>query len=46
MNAVSPGFIDTKMNEHLQGEEKEAIIADIPLNRAVVAPDVSYVVTF
>lgn len=46
VNAVSPGFIDTKMNKHLQNEEKEAIISNIPLNRAGLASDVSHTVSF
>src|SRR5699024_2041956 len=46
VNAVSPGFIDTKMNKHLQNEEKESIISSIPLNRAGLASDVSHTVSF
>src|SRR5690625_3813000 len=46
VNAVSPGFIDTKMNQHLLHEEKEAIISGIPLNRAGLATDVSHAVQF
>ena len=46
VNAVSPGFIDTKMNGHLQDEEKAAIISNIPLNRAGLATDVSHAVSF
>ncbi|NLI67604.1 MAG: SDR family oxidoreductase [Bacilli bacterium] len=43
VNAVSPGFIDTKMNEHV---EKETIISQIPLNRAGLASEVAYTVSF
>lgn len=46
VNAVSPGFIDTKMNQHLKDEEKNAIIADIPVNRAGLASDVAHAVQF
>ncbi|WP_349410561.1 elongation factor P 5-aminopentanone reductase [Pseudalkalibacillus sp. SCS-8] len=33
VNAVAPGIIATKMNEHLTDEELEAISEDIPLGR-------------
>ncbi|GAA0445026.1 EF-P-5 aminopentanone reductase [Lentibacillus halophilus] len=46
VNAVSPGFIDTKMNEHLLPEEKEAIIQDIPAGRAGTVEDVAHAVSF
>ncbi len=46
VNAVSPGFIQTKMNQHLLQDEMEAIIAEIPLHRAGVAADVSHAVEF
>lgn len=46
VNAVSPGFIDTKMNQHLQLRERESIISDIPLNRAGLAIDVAHTVNF
>jgi len=46
VNAVSPGFIDTKMNRHLVQEEKEDIIAHIPLNRAGLTSDVAHTVSF
>src|SRR5699024_6474423 len=46
VNAVSPGFIDTKMNNHLQNEEKESIICSIPLIRSVLSSDVSHTVSF
>lgn len=46
VNAVSPGFIDTKMNQHLQEAEKEDIISHIPLNRAGLAEDVAHTVSF
>lgn len=43
VNAVSPGFIDTKMNEHI---EKETIISNIPLLRAGLTTDVAHTVSF
>lgn len=46
VNAVSPGFIDTKMNGHLQEVEKQDIISHIPLNRAGMASDVAHTVSF
>src|SRR5699024_2023515 len=44
VNGVSPGFIDTKMNEHLRQEEKEAISSDIPMNRSRSTKDVAHTV--
>ena len=46
VNAVSPGFIDTKMNRHIVNEEREDIIAHIPLNRVGVTSDVAHTVSF
>lgn len=46
VNAVSPGFIDTKMNHHLSTEEKASILADIPMNRAGLPSEVAHVVSF
>lgn len=46
VNAVSPGFIETKMNGHLQMEEVEDIISEIPLNRAGKATDIAHAVQF
>lgn len=46
VNAVSPGFIDTKMNDHLLNEEKEDLIAHIPLNRVGLTSDVAHTVSF
>lgn len=43
VNAVSPGFIDTKMNEHL---EKDDIIKQIPLLRAGLTSEVAHAVGF
>lgn len=46
VNAVSPGFIDTKMNHHLLDAEREALISDIPLNRSGTPHDVAHIVQF
>ena len=46
VNAVSPGFIDTKMNGHLEPEEKEEIIGSIPLCRAGMPEEVAGAVGF
>ncbi|MEN1969929.1 SDR family oxidoreductase [Lentibacillus sp. N15] len=46
VNAVSPGFIDTKMNDHLTNEEKTSIIDQIPMNRAGKPEEVAHVVGF
>src|SRR5699024_12854085 len=46
INAVSPGFIDTKMNRHVIMEEKEAIISEIPMNRAGTSGKIAYTVSF
>lgn len=46
VNAVSPGFIDTKMNRHFLEDEREDIIAHIPLNRAGLSSDVAHTVSF
>jgi 3-oxoacyl-[acyl-carrier protein] reductase len=45
VNAVSPGFIETKMNP-LTVEEKEYLVDDIPLNRAGTPQDVADAVSF
>src|SRR5699024_9853769 len=46
VNAVSPGFIDTKMNQHLLAEEKAKIVHEIPANRAGTSEDVANTVSF
>lgn len=46
VNAVSPGFIDTKMNRHLIKEEKETIISEIPMNRAGTSGEIAHTVSF
>ncbi|MFD1360397.1 elongation factor P 5-aminopentanone reductase [Lentibacillus salinarum] len=46
VNAVSPGFIDTKMVQHILSEEKARIIDDIPANRVGTPDDVAHAVSF
>lgn len=46
VNAISPGFIDTKMNDFLTESEKQDIIADIPMNRAGTVEEVAHAVSF
>ncbi len=46
VNGVSPGFIKTKMNAHLNKEEENEIISNIPLNRIGLPNDVANTVDF
>ncbi|MRG85337.1 elongation factor P 5-aminopentanone reductase [Salinibacillus xinjiangensis] len=46
VNAVSPGFIDTKMNDRFTSEEREEFIASIPQQKAGRAEDVANTVCF
>ncbi|RDW19544.1 3-ketoacyl-ACP reductase [Oceanobacillus arenosus] len=46
VNAISPGFIETKMNHHLSAEEKELLISEIPMNRAGRPDEIAHVVSF
>lgn len=46
VNAVSPGFIDTKMNDYLNEEEKMRIISEIPLNRAGTPYEIAHTISF
>ncbi|WP_249869722.1 elongation factor P 5-aminopentanone reductase [Oceanobacillus saliphilus] len=46
VNAVSPGYIETKMNSHLSMDEKVAILADIPVNRAGLPTEIAHSVSF
>ncbi len=41
VNAIAPGYIDTRMNDHLSYEEKEAFIEGIPANRPGTAIEVA-----
>jgi len=46
VNAVAPGFIDTRMTAGLPEKVKEAMLAQIPLGRMGQAEDVAEVVAF
>ena len=47
VNAVSPGFIETDMTAaHVQGENREKLIAQIPLSRIGKPEDVAEAVAF
>lgn len=41
VNCVSPGFIDTDINSNLTQEEKDAVIAEVPLGSAGKAQDIA-----
>lgn len=45
VNAVSPGFIETKMN-NLSVEENESFITDIPMGRPGLPDEIAQVVSF
>ena len=46
VNAISPGFIDTKMNRLLSEEEKAQVISEIPVNRAGLPSEIAHAVSF
>ncbi|RLL45378.1 SDR family oxidoreductase [Oceanobacillus piezotolerans] len=46
VNAVSPGFIETKMNQHLTEGEKASIYSEIPMNRPGYPSEVAHAVSF
>ncbi|WP_068672343.1 elongation factor P 5-aminopentanone reductase [Oceanobacillus sp. Castelsardo] len=46
VNAISPGFIDTKMNWTLSEEEKAQVISEIPVNRAGLPSEIAHAVSF
>lgn len=46
VNAVLPGLVATKMNNHLSVEELEQLYADIPANRSVEPVEVAEVICF
>jgi 3-oxoacyl-[acyl-carrier protein] reductase len=46
VNAVAPGFIDTEMTQVLNDEQKQRILAQIPLKRMGSAADVAAAVRF
>ncbi|GEN57806.1 3-ketoacyl-ACP reductase [Halolactibacillus alkaliphilus] len=46
VNAVTPGFIDTTMNQQLSNDERLGLLEDIPLGRLGEVRDVSHLVRF
>lgn len=46
VNAVAPGFIDTDMTRELADEQRDALIAQIPLNRLGNPADIAHAVAF
>lgn len=46
VNAVAPGYIDTKMNAHLSENDKAALCEEIPLRRAGRPEEVAAAVRF
>lgn len=46
VNAVAPGFIDTDMTRELGEEQRDALIAQIPLNRLGNPEDIAHAVAF
>ena len=45
-NAVAPGFIDTEMTEAMTEQAKEAVKAQIPLQRTGTVEDIAHTVVF
>lgn len=46
VNAISPGYIETKMNANLSDAEKELILQEIPVGRVGIPDDVAQLVFF
>ncbi len=46
VNAVAPGFIDTDMTRALEPQQREALLAQIPLNRLGQPEDIAHAVAF
>ena len=46
MNTISPGYIDTKMTQHISPTIRDQIIASIPVQRMGTVEDVSRTVMF
>lgn len=46
VNAIAPGVINTEMNSFLNDEEKESLIAEIPMDRFGEVEEVAKIVTF
>ncbi|QTM99474.1 SDR family oxidoreductase [Sediminibacillus dalangtanensis] len=46
VNGISPGFIDTRMNEHFSFEDRQSIVSEIPASRAGNPQDVAHAAAF
>ncbi|MBZ0200750.1 MAG: 3-oxoacyl-[acyl-carrier-protein] reductase [Ignavibacteriaceae bacterium] len=46
VNAIAPGFIQTDMTRALNDQQKEALLANVPLRRMGLPEDVAKLVTF
>lgn len=46
VNGIRPGIIETKMNRHLNDDDKQEIIDDIPVNRMGQVEDVAHTALF
>ncbi|MCX6134725.1 MAG: 3-oxoacyl-[acyl-carrier-protein] reductase [Ignavibacteriales bacterium] len=46
VNAVAPGFVDTDMTEKLTPQQKEALLAMVPMKRTAKPEEIASVVTF
>lgn len=46
VNVVAPGFIDTDMTRELPDEQRNALLAQVPLGRLGLAQDIASAVTF
>lgn len=46
VNAVAPGFIETEMTDELEGEQREGLLAQIPLGELGRPEDVAETVSF
>ncbi|WP_026570302.1 MULTISPECIES: elongation factor P 5-aminopentanone reductase [Sediminibacillus] len=46
VNGISPGYIDTKMNERFSFEERQSILSEIPANKAGKPQDVANAAAF
>jgi 3-oxoacyl-[acyl-carrier protein] reductase len=46
VNCVAPGFIDTDMTRELNGDQRRALIANIPLGRLGASEDIAGAVAF
>lgn len=46
VNAIAPGFIDTKMNGHIDAVEREQLVSEIPLQQLGTVDDVARLCAF